>query len=163
LRAGIAQQDMLQRLVVVHADARHLLRRISRMKEGGLGSAGGEVPRGGGTGAEEDLPAELRGFLEPDVVYLDPMFPGAAARKTAERKPLRVLRRLVGDDSDAAELFHWALHVARKRVVVKRPMKAPSLGVGWVERVSERNPPSSIDPDIVFKGKGVRYDVYVVK
>lgn len=79
-----------------------------------------------------------------DVVYLDPMFP--SGRKTAQRKPMQVLHNLVGEDADACELVPLALHVARKRVVVKRPPKAPAL----LE-----------NPVVSHHGKGVRYDVYV--
>ncbi|MCE9590326.1 MAG: class I SAM-dependent methyltransferase [Planctomycetes bacterium] len=135
LRAGSTQPDALQRLHVVTSDARHLLRRIARRD--------GAEPEPG-----EDLPESMRDFLEPDVVYIDPMFPGAATRKTAERKPMKVLRWLVGGDEDCGELFDWAMTAALKRVVVKRPMKADPLRG---------------KPTIVFKGKGVRYDVYVVK
>jgi 16S rRNA (guanine1516-N2)-methyltransferase len=79
-----------------------------------------------------------------DVVYLDPMFP--SGRKTAQRKPMKVLHDLVGDDADASALVPLALQVARKRVVVKRPPKAPPL---------------LTHPIVSHHGKGVRYDVYV--
>lgn len=80
----------------------------------------------------------------PDVVYLDPMFP--AARKTLERKPLRILRQLVGDDDDSTQLFDTAMRCARRRVVVKRPSKAPPL--------------AGRDPEVIHCGRAVRYDVY---
>lgn len=139
LRAGIGDMAMLGRVSVVTADSKHLLRRLSRLHEE----------------PASDLPAEMRAFLEPDVVYLDPMFPGSDTRKGAERKPMRVLRRLVGEDGDAAELFAWALRVARKRVVVKRPIKAPPL------QVPAGFAPVATEPDIVFEGKGYRFDVIV--
>jgi len=81
--------------------------------------------------------------VDPDVIYLDPMFP--AGRKAAERKPMRVLRRLVGADDDAVKLFGHALQFARRRVVVKRPLHAPALGG---------------KPMTTHKGKALRYDVY---
>lgn len=81
-----------------------------------------------------------------DVIHLDPMFP--AGRKTAERKPLRVLRLLVGDDADAAELLQIALRHAKHRVIVKRPAKAARL-------LDQPQPVHS------HKGNAVRYDVYV--
>lgn len=81
----------------------------------------------------------------PHVVYLDPMFP--PKRKSAlQPRPLRLLRRLLGDDPDAAELFAAALRAARKRVVVKRPFHAPPLAP---------------DPTSSHTGKTIRYDVYV--
>jgi len=79
-----------------------------------------------------------------DVVYIDPMFP--TGRKTQEKKPMRALRALVGDDSDAAAMFEAARQVAQRRVVVKRP----GHGV-----------PLADEPDVVTKGKGFRYDVYL--
>lgn len=80
----------------------------------------------------------------PDVVYLDPMFP--TGRKTAERKAMRVLRLISGDDADAGDLLAAALKAARRRVVVKRPLRAALLG----EAV----------PMVVHKGKSLRFDVY---
>lgn len=79
----------------------------------------------------------------PDVVYLDPMYP--AGRKTAERKAMKVLRSLVGADDDAAELLTAAVAVARRRVVVKRPLRAEPLGG---------------KPTHSHRGKALRYDVY---
>ena len=79
----------------------------------------------------------------PDVVYLDPMYP--TGRKTAERKALKVLRTLVGADSDAGDLFAAAIATARKRVVVKRPLRAEPLGG---------------KPTHSHRGKALRYDVY---
>lgn len=81
----------------------------------------------------------------PDVIYLDPMFP--ESKKTAlVKKEMRVLRELVGDDVDAALLLKLALQFAKKRVVVKRPRLASVIG--------------DVEPDLVYKGKSSRYDVY---
>ncbi len=81
----------------------------------------------------------------PDVVYLDPMYP--PRRKAAvAKKELRILRRLVGDDTDAAELFDVARSVGTKRVVVKRHRRAEPLAPR---------------PSLHFEGKQVRYDVYL--
>lgn len=138
LRAGASDPATLQRIHVVSSDSRHLLRRLARL-DGHPGAPGDPA---------DDLPDSMRDFLEPDVVYIDPMFPGAATRKTAERKPMRILRWLVGEDMDCGELFDWAMAAARKRIVVKRPAKAEPLRG---------------KPTMKFEGKGVRYDVYVVK
>lgn len=80
----------------------------------------------------------------PDVIHLDPMFPGE--KTSAERKPMRLLRRLVGDDPDAGVLFAAARKINVKRVIVKRPPHGPTLGG---------------PADIVISGKASRYDVYV--
>ncbi|MEO0514577.1 MAG: class I SAM-dependent methyltransferase [Planctomycetota bacterium] len=86
---------------------------------------------------------ETQGF---EVVLIDPMFPGAERRKTTERKPMRVLRWLVGDDADADHLLDLALKTATKRVVVKRPKAAPHL--------------AGVEPVAVHAGRGLRFEVY---
>ncbi|MDG4551773.1 MAG: class I SAM-dependent methyltransferase [Candidatus Contendobacter sp.] len=81
----------------------------------------------------------------PDVVYLDPMYP--LRRKAAlAGKAMRLLRRLVGDDADAPELLATALASARRRVVVKRPRRAPPL-------VGPR-------PSFQIAAPNTRFDVY---
>jgi len=83
-----------------------------------------------------------------DVICLDPMYPGHAKRKTAERKPLAVLRMLAGDDADADGLLDPALAMASRRVVVKRPRGAPPL--------------AGRAPTVVHTARGHRFDVYAV-
>lgn len=82
----------------------------------------------------------------PDAVYLDPMFPAKRKRSAAVRKEMRVLRDLVGEDPDAAELLSVARAVARERVVVKRADDALPLVAS---------------PHHSLTGKLVRYDVYL--
>ncbi len=89
---------------------------------------------------------ETAGTERYDVVLIDPMFPGAERRKTTERKPMRVLRWLVGDDADADHLLEDALKTATRRVVVKRPKAAPHLG--------------GVEPVAVHAGRGLRFEVY---
>ena len=81
----------------------------------------------------------------PDLVYLDPMF-HEKSKKALPRKEIQILRELVGEDFDQKNLLLAALKVAQKRVVVKRPIKAPPLLSG----VSHS-----------FEGKQIRYDVYI--
>ena len=82
----------------------------------------------------------------PDVIYLDPMFPQTIIKSATARKEATLLRGLVGDDSDADELWRLACVHARQRVVVKRSRYAPALG-----RV----------PDLKVSGRAVRYDIYL--
>ena len=79
-----------------------------------------------------------------DAVYLDPMFPPKRKRSAAVRKEQRLLRALVGDDTDAAELLDIARACCR-RVIVKRPAHADPL---------------TPQPTASYPGKLVRYDVY---
>jgi 16S rRNA (guanine1516-N2)-methyltransferase len=95
--------------------------------------------------------ADARDYLDglpseeaPEVVLIDPMFP--PRKKTAlVKKEMRVVRRLVGDDEDSAELVAAARRVATRSVVVKRMLRAPPLAPG---------------PLWTCRGKTTRYDVY---
>jgi 16S rRNA (guanine1516-N2)-methyltransferase len=98
---------------------------------------------------EHDLRQVASAALEGvDVIYLDPMF--CHPRKTAPGKGMQVLQLLTdaraGEQHDAAELLAWALQQPVRRVVVKRPRKAPPL--------SGRRPSHDL------RGRSVRFDVY---
>jgi len=82
----------------------------------------------------------------PEVVYLDPMYP-PPAKSAAAKKPLTMLRLLAGPPGDHRPLFEAALACARRRVVVKRPHRAPPLD-DRRRRVGE------------ITGKLVRFDIY---
>ena len=84
---------------------------------------------------------------QADTIYLDPMYPHS--RKSAlNRQEMRIIRILVGDDSDADKLLHTALLHAKKRVVVKRPKGAPTL--------------TAQVPSHTITMKNSRYDVYMI-
>ncbi|MBS1270582.1 MAG: Ribosomal RNA small subunit methyltransferase J [Gammaproteobacteria bacterium] len=79
-----------------------------------------------------------------DCVYIDPMFPPKRRASTLAKRPMRLLRELVGDDPDKRRLFDAADVAAMKRIVVKRPdCSAPIFG----------------EPNEVISGKLVNYDV----
>ncbi len=80
----------------------------------------------------------------PDVVFMDPMYP-VKKKAALPKKEMRICRRLVGDETDAAGLLAVARKTARRRVVVKRPKHAPPLEKGVA---------------IEYRGKIARYDVY---
>ncbi|CAA9574830.1 MAG: 16S rRNA (guanine(1516)-N(2))-methyltransferase [uncultured Truepera sp.] len=84
--------------------------------------------------------------VRPDVVYLDPMYPHTD-KSALQKKEMRLFRRLVGPDDDAPQLLETALHVARTRVVVKRPAQAPFLG--------------EVRPNGKIKSKNTRFDLYL--
>lgn len=81
-----------------------------------------------------------------DVIYLDPMYPHRT-KSALVKKQMRLLRNIVGKDSDANQLHSLALQYARKRVVCKRPMTADFL--------------NNKKPDFAIKGKKHRFDVYL--
>lgn len=81
----------------------------------------------------------------PATIYLDPMFPAKRKKSAAVRKEMRLLRLLVEEHEDAADLLRVARQIATDRVVVKRPIDAAPLASG-----------SSAS----YRGKLIRYDVY---
>lgn len=83
-----------------------------------------------------------------DVIYLDPMYP-EKKKTAATKKEMQVLQHLVGPDIDSETLLNAALHVAQKRVVVKRPKNAPTL--------------EGIQPNASIQSPNTRYDIYAIK
>jgi 16S rRNA (guanine1516-N2)-methyltransferase len=82
----------------------------------------------------------------PDVIYLDPMFPHR--KKTAlVKKEMLAFQQLIGDDKDSNELLSVCQQVAKKRVVVKRPIKAP-----WLDHKK---------PSLSMNMKKHRFDIYL--
>ena len=91
---------------------------------------------------------ELLSQHSADIVYLDPMFP--ERKKTAlVKKEMRTLQNLLGADTDVEQLLVIARQQARKRVIVKRPLHAAYL--------------ADAKPDLCYKGKASRFDVYLSK
>lgn len=89
------------------------------------------------------LPPDSRGF---DVVVLDPMFP-QRNKSALVKKPMRLFHELVGQDDGADAMLDRLRSLARKRVVVKRPLHALQL--------------AGCKPDVIYRGKAVRFDVYL--
>ncbi|MGS2719371.1 class I SAM-dependent methyltransferase [Paraglaciecola aestuariivivens] len=83
---------------------------------------------------------------QPEVVYLDPMFPHRK-KSAAVKKEMRLFQQLLGPDEDADLLLDPALAIATKRVVVKRPAGAPYL--------------ANQKPQIEMTGKANRFDIYL--
>lgn len=81
----------------------------------------------------------------PDAIYIDPMFAPKRKKTAAANKEMRILRDIAGDDADASDLARLARAHARDRVVIKRADDAAAL---------------LPQPDLVYRGKLVRYDVY---
>ena len=93
--------------------------------------------------------AELIGQGElaaPDVVYLDPMFPGRT-KSAAVKKKFQLLHHLEQPCADEESLVEAALAVHPRKVVIKRPVKGPLL--------------AGVKPSYQLAGKAVRYDVLV--
>ncbi len=80
---------------------------------------------------------------EGDVFYFDPMY-SEKNDKSAPKKQMQFLRQFIGVDEDAQE-FILKIKEKKKRLVIKRSKKAPSL---------LENPSHQVI------GKSTRYDVY---
>lgn len=86
--------------------------------------------------------------IQPDAIYLDPMFP-EREKSAAVKKDMQFLQALVGPDLDADGLLAVALNLATYRVVVKRPNKAPFL--------------AGQTPSAQVPSKKHRFDIYIKK
>lgn len=94
-----------------------------------------------------DACALLRKGLRHKIIYLDPMFP-ERSKSAKVKKDLQILQSLPEThQGNPEELFLLAREHAEERVVVKRPITAPFL--------------AEARPDFQYKGKTVRFDVYV--
>ncbi len=85
--------------------------------------------------------------FEPEVIYLDPMFPHKE-KSALVKKEMRMLQDVVGQDEDANALLNLALTIATNRVVVKRPACAEFL--------------AEIKPNTSIKTKKHRFDIYLI-
>jgi hypothetical protein len=61
---------------------------------------------------------------------------------------MQILQTLTGN-TDIESCFELSLQKARRRVVVKRPLKAPAFGESR--------------PDMVYREKSIRLDVYLTR
>lgn len=82
-----------------------------------------------------------------DTIYLDPMYPHRS-KSALNKQEMRIIREIVGEDTDADKVFLVAMEYAVKRVVVKRPKGAPLL--------------CEQTPNHVIKMKNSRFDVYMI-
>ena len=85
---------------------------------------------------------------QPDVVYLDPMFPGRT-KSAAVKKKFQLIHGLERptEPLDEESLLQAALAAHPRKVVIKRPVKGPYL--------------AGVKPSHAIAGKAVRYDCIV--
>ncbi len=84
--------------------------------------------------------------FEPEVIYLDPMFPHKE-KSALVKKDMQILQDIAEQDTDADALLHLALTIATNRVVVKRPSTADFL--------------AELKPQTSIKTKKHRFDIYL--
>lgn len=87
-------------------------------------------------------------ITQPDVIYLDPMFP-PIKKKSLSKKTIRTIQNLVGYETDSNDLLLTCISFAKKRVVVKRPKKSNYL--------------ANIQPNYIINTKKHRFDIYHIK
>lgn len=85
--------------------------------------------------------------MPPDVVYLDPMFPGRS-KSAAVKKKFQLLHLLEMPCEDETALLEAARAAHPRKIVIKRPVKGPHL--------------AGFKPDYTLRGKAVRYDCIVM-
>lgn len=81
----------------------------------------------------------------PDVIYYDPMHP-ARKKSALVKKEMRILSEIVGPDEDKQSIFSLARQKVKKRIIVKWPIDEA---------------PIADSPDLIYKGKSTRFDVYL--
>lgn len=86
--------------------------------------------------------------FQPDVVLLDPMFPGRQ-KSAAVKKKLQMLQQLEEPCDDEEALLDAAIAAGPRKVVIKRPVKGP-----WL---ADRK------PDYTISGKAIRFDCLVLR
>ncbi len=129
---------------VIAALLRDALRRAADLPELSAAVARMELVEGDSVAALGGLSHTLDAC--PDVVYLDPMFPGRT-KSAAVKKKFQLLHHLEAPCANEDELVRAALGVHPRKVVIKRPVKGPYL--------------AGIKPSYSLSGKAVRYDVLV--
>lgn len=85
--------------------------------------------------------------LHPEVILIDPMHP-PRGKSALVKQELRLVREIVGEDPDSAQLMQVALKCALNRVVLKWPQKAEPM-------------PGIPAPSHQINGKSTRYDVFM--
>jgi len=84
--------------------------------------------------------------VRPDVILLDPMFPGRQ-KSALVKKKFQLLQQLESPCSGEQELLNAALAARPKKIIIKRPVKGPYL--------------AGVKPSHSYTGKAVRIDCIV--
>lgn len=98
----------------------------------------------------DDSGADANGSLSgkcPDVIYLDPMFPGRQ-KSALIKKKFQLVHQLETQNMDENDLLQAAIAAHPKKIVIKRPPKGPYLG--------------GVKPGYSIEGKAVRFDCIIL-
>lgn len=85
--------------------------------------------------------------VQPEIVYLDPMFPPRRKSGLIHKK-LQLIQKLEQPCADEAELYDAAVSLRPKKIIIKRPLNGALL--------------ADKKPGYTIKGKAIRYDVIVL-
>lgn len=97
---------------------------------------------------EQDSIEALHELTEaPDLVYLDPMFPGRT-KSAAVKKKFQLLHHLEAPCDNPEDLLQAAIDAHPRKIVVKRPAKGPYL--------------AGVKPSHSIAGKAVRFDCLIL-
>ena len=97
---------------------------------------------------EGDSRELLKGLsFHPDIVLLDPMFPGRQKSGLVKKKA-QLLQKLEKPCEDEEGLLQAAVSAGPRKIVIKRPLKGPFL--------------AGRKPDYSITGKTIRYDCLLV-
>ena len=88
------------------------------------------------------------GIPAPDVIYLDPMFP-ERTKSGLVKKKFQLIHELERPCNSEEELLAAAIAAGPRKIVIKRPRKAPPLG--------------GKEPSYTLSGKKIRYDVIALR
>ena len=82
---------------------------------------------------------------EPDLIYLDPMFP-ARQKSGLINKKLQLIQKLEQPCPEEESLLEMAMAAKPQKIIIKRPLKGACL--------------AGISPHYTVKGKAIRYDCF---
>ena len=97
--------------------------------------------------AADSLTALPQLTFQPDVVFLDPMFP-SRQKSALIKKKFQLLQQLEQPCLDEEALLQAALAAGPRRIVIKRPLRGPFL--------------AGRKPDYTIRGNSIRYDCLVL-
>ncbi len=149
--AGLGRDAFLLASMGAHVTLLERSPEVHKLLEDGLAAARAADPQVAEVVARMTLirgdSKVLLAGLKADVVMVDPMHP-PRKKSSLAKKEMRLLRQLVGADSDALELMKAAMAAARKRVVLKWPRHANAMD-------------GLPKPSHQIIGKTTRYDVFM--
>lgn len=85
--------------------------------------------------------------FNPDIIYLDPMFP-TRKKSGLIKKKFQIMQELENPTDMEIELLEAAINFRPRKIIIKRPLKAQSLG--------------DIKPTYSIEGSVIRYDCIVM-